>query len=320
MKPMTDKHLAILRRHMVEMIDVHYDLASDEIGKEAPDPRVRDAMLKVPRHLFVPAQLAIVAYNDSPLPLGFDKTVSQPFIGALMIDLLQVEPGNRVLEVGTGLGYQAAILAELGARVWSVEIVEEFAGEARARLMAFGYGEVTVKVGDGSRGWPEHAPFDRILVTAASREIPAPLIDQLAPGGRMVIPLGPKDEVQQLSLIEKSADGETGRRDIMPVRFTQLEESAPVPSAGPSILAVQVDSPTTETVDEARASFERIPGVSSALTTDVRPGGLSEMRITYSGDPATLQAALRDLGWTVEVAGKVLRISRTGGLPATELG
>jgi protein-L-isoaspartate(D-aspartate) O-methyltransferase len=225
MKPMDEQHLAILRRHMVEVIDLHFDLAGDEIGKEAIDPRLREAMLKVPRHVFVPQQLATLAYHDTPLPIGFDKTVSQPFIGALMLDLLGVEAGQSVLEVGTGLGYQAALLAELGARLWSVEIVEEFAGEAGLRLLALGYGEVSVRVGDGSRGWQDHAPFDRILVTAASREPPQPLIDQLRPGGRMVLPLGPK-EVQQLSVIDKDRAGNIAVREIMPVRFTWLETMA----------------------------------------------------------------------------------------------
>ncbi len=225
MKPMDEQHLAILRRHMVEVVDIHFDLASDEIGKPAIDPRLREAMLKLPRHVFVPQQLATLAYHDTPLPIGFDKTVSQPFIGALMLDLLGVEAGQTVLEVGTGLGYQAALLAELGTRLWSVEIVEEFAGEAGLRLLALGYGEVSVRVGDGSRGWPDHAPFDRILVTAAAKEPPQPLIDQLRPGGRMVLPLGPK-EVQQLSVIDKDRAGNTAIREIMPVRFTWLETMA----------------------------------------------------------------------------------------------
>ena len=223
MKPMTDQHLEILRRHMVEMIDIHFDLASDEIGKETLDPEVRDALLKVPRHLFVPAQLAILAYQDTPLPLGFDKTVSQPFIAGLMIDLLDVKPGDRILEVGTGLGYQAALLAELGARVWSVEIVEEFANEAKLRLTTVGYGEIAIRVGDGSRGWAEHAPFDKILVTAAAKEVPPALLDQLGPDGRIVLPIGPKDEAQQLSIVDKVGDSEIHMRELMPVRFTQLE-------------------------------------------------------------------------------------------------
>jgi protein-L-isoaspartate(D-aspartate) O-methyltransferase len=210
---------------MVEVIGLHFDLAGEEIGKEEPDPALQRALLKVPRHLFVPAQLAVAAYQDTPLPIGFDKTVSQPFIGALMLDLLQVEPGMRLLEVGTGLGYQAAVLAELGARLWTVEIVEEFASEAGMRLSTLGYEGISLRVGDGSRGWAEHAPFDRILVTAAAKEPPQALLDQLAPGGRMVIPLGPR-EVQQLSVIERRRDGEVVRREVMAVRFTQLETAA----------------------------------------------------------------------------------------------
>ena len=221
MKPMTEAHLAILRRHMVEVIDMHFDLAEEEIGKDSLDPRLRAALLRVQRHLFVPAQLAVVSYQDTPLPIGFDKTVSQPFIGALMLDLLGMEPGQTVLEVGTGLGYQAALLDELGGIVFSVEIVEEFASAARLRLASLEH-DVEIRVGDGSRGWAEHAPFDRILVTAAAREPPAALVDQLKPGGRMVIPLG-GSEVQQLSVVERKADGSVDTRAVMPVRFTQLE-------------------------------------------------------------------------------------------------
>lgn len=223
MKPMTDEHLAILRRHMVEMIDIHYDLASDETGRDAPSPGVRAALLKIPRHLFVPPQLAAFAYRDTPLPLGFDKTVSQPFIAGLMIDLLDIYPGDRLLEVGTGLGYQAAILAEMGALVFSVEIVEEFAQEAKIRLEAVGHNNVFIRVGDGSRGWSEHAPFDKILVTAAARDVPEALIEQLNPGGRIVLPIGEADQVQQLSVVEKSADGRVDLQSLMQVRFTQLE-------------------------------------------------------------------------------------------------
>ncbi|MDB5672895.1 MAG: protein-L-isoaspartate(D-aspartate) O-methyltransferase [Alphaproteobacteria bacterium] len=221
MKPMTEQHLAILRRHMVELIDMHFDLASDEIGTDLVDGQLRDALLQVPRHLFVPPQLAAVAYQDTPLPIGFDKTISQPFIAALMLDLLAIEPGQRVLEIGTGLGYQAAVVAELGARIWSVEIVEEFAEGAKMRLGSLGH-EVEIRVGDGSRGWVEHAPFDRILVTAAASAPPQALVDQLAPGGRMVIPLG-GDEVQKLSVVEKDYDGEVSTSEIMAVRFTRLE-------------------------------------------------------------------------------------------------
>jgi protein-L-isoaspartate(D-aspartate) O-methyltransferase len=221
MKPMGEQHLALLRRHMVEIVDLHFDLASDEIGKDSLDPALRDALLSVPRHLFVPHQLAVAAYQDTPLPIGFDKTISQPFIGALMLDLLGLAPGQRVLEVGTGLGWQSAVMSALGARVWSVEIVEEFAEGARLRLAAEDH-DVDIRVGDGSRGWSDHAPFDRILVTAAAPAPPPALTAQLAPGGKMVIPLGGKD-VQQLSVVTKGADGEVTIRGVLPTRFTQLE-------------------------------------------------------------------------------------------------
>jgi len=221
MKPMTEAHLAILRRHMVEVIDMHFDLASDEIGRNSLASDLRRALFDVPRHLFVPAQLMVVSYQDTPLPIGFDKTVSQPFIGALMLELLGLAPGQKVLEVGTGLGWQAAVMAELGVDLFSVEIVEEFAQAARLRLASLDH-EVEIRVGDGSRGWSEHAPFDRILVTAAAAEPPSALVDQLAPGGRMVIPLGGK-EVQQLSLVEKNGSGDVTTRAVLSVRFTQLE-------------------------------------------------------------------------------------------------
>ena len=221
MKPMTEQHLAILRRHMVEIIDMHFDLASEEIGKDAMDTDLRRAIMDVPRHLFVPEALAALAYQDTPLPIGFDKTLSQPFIGALMIDLLEVQPDQSVFEVGTGLGYQAAVLAEMGARVFSAEVVEEFAEAAAVRFAALGH-HVEVRIGDGSRGWPEHAPFDRIRVTAAADEAPTALVEQMKAGGRMVIPLGGQD-VQLLSVVEKSEDGSISTRAVMPVRFTRLE-------------------------------------------------------------------------------------------------
>jgi protein-L-isoaspartate(D-aspartate) O-methyltransferase len=221
MKPMTEKHLAILRRHMVEIVEMHFDLASDEIGRDTLDPALRQAMLEVPRHVFVPSSLAAFAYQDGPLPIGFDKTISQPFIGALMLQLAGVGADLRVLEIGTGLGYQAAVMAELGAEVFTVEVVEEFAEAAEARFGALGY-VLKVKVGDGSRGWPEHEPYDRIIVTAAAPEPPQELVDELAPDGRMVIPLGGQ-KVQILSVVEKDARGGATTRPVMPVRFTQLE-------------------------------------------------------------------------------------------------
>ena len=220
MKPMGEQHLALLRRHMVEIVDLHFDLASEELGKDALGSDLRSALLRVPRHLFVPHQLAVAAYQDTPLPIGFDKTISQPFIGALMLDLLELRPGQRVLEVGTGLGWQAAVMSALGARVWSVEIVEEFAEGARLRLASEDH-DVEIRVGDGSPGWSEHAPFDRILVTAAAQDVPRPLLDQLETAGNIVIPLGGKD-VQQLSVVEKEQDGTIDVRGVIPARLTLL--------------------------------------------------------------------------------------------------
>ena len=222
MKPMTEEHLAILRRHMVEVIALQADLMSEELGKPVLSERVMAAIGRVRRHLFVPPQLAAVAYHDTPLPIGFDKTVSQPFIGALMTDLLDPQPHEGVLEVGTGLGYQAAVLAELARQVWTVEVVEEFASHAQARLEQLGYGNVAVRVGDGTRGWAEHAPFAKILVTAAAEVPPRALLDQLAPGGRMVLPLGP-EAAQQLTVIDKAEDGQIRARTVIPVRFGSLE-------------------------------------------------------------------------------------------------
>ena len=222
MKPMDEEHFAILRRHMVEVVAIHAELAVEELGKAALDGRVLAAMLRVPRHRFVPDSIARLAYHDGPLPIGFDKTISQPFIGALMADLLAPEPRESVLEVGTGLGYQAAVLAELAARVWSVEVVEEFAVQAEANLHRFGYAGVGVRVGDGSRGWAEHAPYDKILVTAAAERPPPALLQQLKPGGRLVMPLGPA-EAQRLTVVDKDAAGRTRARALLPVRFGRLE-------------------------------------------------------------------------------------------------
>ena len=222
MKQMNEQHFAILRRHMVEMIAIHTDLMSDELGKSAFSERILTAMLNVPRHLFVPAQLTQVAYEDTPLPIGFNKTISQPFITALMTDLLEPQQDDAVLEIGTGLGYHATLLAELAARVYSVEVVEEFASEAESRLRQIGCFNVEVRVGDGSRGWSDHAPYDKIVVTAAADEPPAALVQQLKPGGRMVLPLG-ADEAQVLAVVDKGADGKILVHESIPVRFTRLE-------------------------------------------------------------------------------------------------
>jgi protein-L-isoaspartate(D-aspartate) O-methyltransferase len=223
MKPMGEEHFAILRRHMVEVIAIHADLMSEELGRAALHERVLAAMLRVPRHFFVPAQLAGLAYHDMPLPIGFDKTISQGFISALMADLLAPEPHDVILEIGTGLGYQAAVLAELAAQVWSVEIVEELAVHAELRLQRLGYSTVGIRVGDGYRGWIEHAPYDKILVTAAAEQPPPALLEQLKPGGRLVLPMGPVD-AQRLTVIDKKVSGDICMvQELIPVQFGRLE-------------------------------------------------------------------------------------------------
>lgn len=222
MKPLTEEHLAIFRRHMVEVVDVHFDLLGDEIGRTRMGERLRNALLKVPRHLFAPLELAAIAYQDAPLPIGFSKTISQPFIAALMIDLLDVRADDAVFEVGTGFGYQAAVLGELARHVWSVDVVEEFNEIAQSRMDALGYGNVSLRVGDGARGWPDEGPFDKILVTAAAREVPARLLEQLRPGGRLVIPVG-EDDAQLITLVHKGTDRVITTEGVLPAKFTRLE-------------------------------------------------------------------------------------------------
>ncbi|WP_198380881.1 protein-L-isoaspartate(D-aspartate) O-methyltransferase [Roseomonas sp. KE2513] len=207
---------------MVELISVHANVLEDEIGKPSLDERVLAAMQRVPRHLFVPQPLATLAYQDSPLPIGFDKTISQPFICALMTDLLGPGHTDIVLEIGTGLGYQTAILAELASKVWTVEIVEEFSSQAEELLGKLGYSNVGFRVGDGSRGWIEHGPYDRIMLTAAPERVPPALLDQLKPGGRMVLPVGPVNG-QWLTVVDKDAHGETHARGVIPLSFSSLE-------------------------------------------------------------------------------------------------
>lgn len=190
-------------------------------------PAVLDAMGRVPRHRFVPEVLRAAAYADRPLPIGEGQTISQPYIVALMTDLLEPGPGDVMLEVGTGSGYQAAVLSGLVGKVYSIEIVEPLARQAAARLAALGYDNVVVRHGDGYAGWPEAAPFDGIIVTAGADHVPKPLIEQLKPGGRMVIPVGPSTGNQQLLLIEKRPDGSVRRRRLIPVSFvpfTRAEE------------------------------------------------------------------------------------------------
>jgi protein-L-isoaspartate(D-aspartate) O-methyltransferase len=193
-------------------------------GRDIRDPRVLAAMAKVPRHEFVPEPLRRQAYEDRPLPLGQGQTISQPYIVAFMTEHLQLEDTDRVLEIGTGSGYQAAILAELVAEVHSIEIVEPLASQARATLDRLGYSKIHLKTGDGYQGWAEYAPFDAVIVTCAPDHVPAPLIDQLKEGGRMIIPVG-ESHTQELVLLEKQG-GTLQRRAILPVRFVPMTGQA----------------------------------------------------------------------------------------------
>jgi protein-L-isoaspartate(D-aspartate) O-methyltransferase len=214
------------RKRMVEEIAALTRETRVETGRASLSERVMGAMAKVPRHEFVPARDRHNAYANRPLPIGMGQTISQPFIVALMTDLMEVKPGDRVLEIGTGSGYQAALLAELAGMVYTIEIVEPLAREAAERLKRLGYRNVVTKSGDGYKGWPEHAPFDAIMVTAAPREVPQPLIDQLKPGGRLVVPVGGQAAGQSLLLIEKQADGRITRRNILAVRFVPLTDKS----------------------------------------------------------------------------------------------
>jgi protein-L-isoaspartate(D-aspartate) O-methyltransferase len=212
------------RREMVAAIRVIAQHLAAEVGKTALDDRVLRAMAKVPRHEFVPFEVKPYAYLNRPLPIGFDKTISQPLMVAVMTDLLELRPDDVVLEIGTGLGYQSAVLAELAGRVYSVEIIEELAQRAVQRLKREGYANIDVRVGNGYFGWPEHAPFDKVIVTAAPDLIPPPLINQLKAGGRMVIPVGLPD-AQQLVVADKDLNGRVGTKEIMQVLFSLLEGS-----------------------------------------------------------------------------------------------
>jgi len=212
------------RREMVAAIKVIAQHLAAEIGKAALEDRVLNALAKVPRHEFVPVEVQAYAYLNRPLPIGFDKTISQPLMVAVMTDLLELKPDDVVLEIGTGLGYQTAVLAELAGRVYSLEIIDELAQRAVQRLKREGYTNVEVRVGNGSFGWPEQAPFDKIIVTAAPDLIPPSLINQLKPGGRMVIPVGLPD-AQQLVVVDKDLDGRVTTKETMQVLFSLLEGS-----------------------------------------------------------------------------------------------
>jgi protein-L-isoaspartate(D-aspartate) O-methyltransferase len=213
---------ATMRARMIQAIEEDVRLTRREIGKSELELKVLKAMDEVPRHAFVPEAQLPFAYDNRPLPIGHGQTISQPYIVALMTDLMNVDQDSVVLEVGTGSGYQAAVLAELVRAVYTMEIVEPLGEQARERLERLGYDNVAVKVGDGYYGWEGHAPYDAIIVTAAASHVPPPLIAQLKPGGRMIIPVGPRFYTQQLLLVEKDADGEVTSRQILPVAFVPL--------------------------------------------------------------------------------------------------
>jgi protein-L-isoaspartate(D-aspartate) O-methyltransferase len=212
-----------LRDRMVAEVDAMYAETRAETGLAAMSAPVRRAMAKVERHRLVPPlQQGAAAYGNHPLPIGSGQTISQPYIVALSTDLLQINSGSTVLDVGTGSGYQAAALAEIAARVYSIEIIPSLGNEARKRLEELGYGNIEVRIGDGYKGWAEKAPFDGIVVTAAAPQVPSALVEQLKPGGRMVIPVGGPGEIQFLKLIEKRSDGTINDKRVLAVRFVPL--------------------------------------------------------------------------------------------------
>ncbi|MDD5299732.1 MAG: protein-L-isoaspartate(D-aspartate) O-methyltransferase [Gallionella sp.] len=219
--PGSEDHYALTRRHMVEEIVA----MSRETGAYKPRPisaKVLSVMAKVPRHRFIQEGSVYSAYYNRPLPIGHGQTISQPYIVALMTELLALDKQDTVLEVGTGSGYQSAVLAEMAGKVYSVEIIEPLAVRAAKLLGDLGYANIQVKLGDGSKGWPEYAPFDGIIVTAAADHMPQPLVDQLKPGGRMVIPVGGWSYIQELILITKDQDGMIHQENVLPVSFVPL--------------------------------------------------------------------------------------------------
>ena len=216
-----------LKRMMADIeSEVHYTRSM--IGKDALDPRVMQVMAKVPRDKFVPPEMQAAAFDNGPLPIGHGQTISQPYIVALMTDLVQPQPEHVILEVGTGSGYQTAILSELCRKVYSVEVVPALSETAAALLNRLGYHNVETRIGNGYQGWPEHAPYDGIIVTAAASHIPQPLIDQLKPGGRLVIPVGLPYSYQELMLVSKDTQGDIHSRSVLGVAFVPLIEAKPL--------------------------------------------------------------------------------------------
>jgi len=207
---------------MVAQVDAMYADTRSETGLASMSAGVRKALGKVERHRLVPASQASAAYRNHPLPIGSGQTISQPYIVALSTDLAQIDSNSVVLEVGTGSGYQAAVLAELASRVFSIELIESLGKTAAKRLEELGYGNIEIKIGDGYQGWPEKAPFDAIVVTAAAPRVPQALLDQLKPGGRLVIPVGGVGDIQYLKLITRRAGGGYDEKRVLPVRFVPL--------------------------------------------------------------------------------------------------
>ena len=210
------------RAKMIALIEQDVRDTSAYLKRSKLDTRVLGAMATVPRHEFVPTDRNDQAYLNRPLLIGHGQTISQPYIVAIMTDLLELKPQHKVLEIGTGSGYQAAILGALDARVWSIEIIEPLGQQAQTRLRRLGYDTVEVRIGDGYYGWPEHAPFDAIIVTAAANHIPPPLVKQLAVGGKMIIPVGSRFSTQELILITRVSEDEVRTRQVLPVRFVPL--------------------------------------------------------------------------------------------------
>ena len=216
------ENLATRRERMVAEVEAMYAETAAETGLSRMSPPVRAALVKVERHRFVPAAEIPLAYGNHPLSIGAGQTISQPYIVALSTDLIEPRAGHSVLEIGTGSGYQAAVLAEIVGKVYSIETVVDLGRRAAERLAELGYANVEVRIGDGYGGWPEKSPFDAIVVTAAAPDIPHALVEQLKPGGRMVIPQGERWGAQDLLLITKRADGGLERKSVLPVRFVPL--------------------------------------------------------------------------------------------------
>lgn len=219
--------LAKKQQQMIDDIESEVTLTRHMTGRDNLAPRVMAAMGEVPRDAFVPSSLKHAAFSNGPLPIGHGQTISQPYIVALMTDMLQLQPEDRVLEIGTGSGYQTAILSQLARQVYSVEVVPELSKNAQDIFQQLGYENIHIRIGNGYEGWAEHAPYDGIIVTAAASHVPPALIEQLKPGGRLVIPVGEPYSYQELILVEKDQQGDVHTQDILGVAFVPLVDSNP---------------------------------------------------------------------------------------------